>query len=174
MFLLQILFGNVACEFVPHLAGKDVTGSAYCTARGRLPLAALQTLLTRCTAKMAECVRDTGLWLGHRLFVLDGSSFSMSDTAELHEHFGQPGGQAAGCGFPTAHWLALVHFGSGLFQKVITAPLRTHDLNGVAAAAPGTGGGRRGAGRPGVWLVRPRGTADFSAVCTASFAPTRS
>jgi hypothetical protein len=136
MFLVQILFGNVACEFVPHLAGKKVTGSAYCTARGRLPLEALQTLLTRCTAKMSECVRETGLWLGHRLFVLDGSSFSMPDTDELRNHFGQPGGQAAGCGFPTAHWLALVHFGSGLFQKVFTAPLRTHDLNGVAALHP--------------------------------------
>jgi len=53
MFLLQILFGNVACNHVPHLARKDVTGSAYCTARGRLPLAALQALLTRSTAKMA-------------------------------------------------------------------------------------------------------------------------
>lgn len=136
MFFLQILYGNVACDFVPHLAGKDVTGSAYCTARGRLPLQALQTLLTRCTARMAECVKDTGLWLGHRLFLLDGSSFSMPDTDELRDHFGQPGGQAAGCGFPTAHWLALVHFGSGLFQKVITAPLRTHDLNGVAQLHP--------------------------------------
>ena len=29
MFFLQILFGNVACDFVPHLSGKDVTGSAY-------------------------------------------------------------------------------------------------------------------------------------------------
>ena len=136
MFLLQILFGNVACDYVPHLAGKDVTGQAYCTARGRLPLAALQTLLTRCTTKMAECVRDRGLWLGHRLFLIDGSGFSMPDTPELQEHFGQPGGQAAGCGFPTAHWLALVHFGSGLFQKVITAPLRTHDLKGVAQLHP--------------------------------------
>lgn len=136
MFLLQILFGNVACEFVPHLAAKDVTGSAYCAARGRLPLAALQTLLTRCTTKMAACVRDTGLWLGHRLFLIDGSGFSMPDTQELQEHFGQPGGQAVGCGFPVAHWLALVHFGSDLFQKVITAALRTHDLNGVAQLHP--------------------------------------
>lgn len=136
MFLVQILFGNVACEFVPHLAGKRVTGSAYCTARGRLPLAALQTLLTRCTSKMAECVQGTGLWLGHRLWMLDGSSFSMSDTDDLRNHFGQPGGQALGCGFPTAHWLALVHFGSGLFQKALTAPLRTHDLNGVAQLHP--------------------------------------
>ena len=119
MFLLQILFGNVACEYVPHLAGKDVTGSAYCAARGRLPLEALQTLLSRCTTKMAACVHDTGLWLGHRLFLIDGSGFSMPDTPELQKHFGQPPGQAAGCGFPTAHWLALVHFGSGLFQKVI-------------------------------------------------------
>lgn len=99
MFLLQILYGNVACEFVPHLAGKDVTGLAYCTARGRLPLKVLQTLLTRCTTKMAERVRDTGLWLGHRLFLLDGSAFSMPDTAPLREHFGQPGGKPLGAAF---------------------------------------------------------------------------
>jgi Transposase DDE domain len=142
MFLLQILYGNVACNFVPHLAGKDVTGQAYCTARGRLPLAALQTLPSRCTTQMAECVRDTGFWLGHRLFLIDGSGFSMPDTPELQEHFGQPGGQSAGCGFPVAHWLALVHFGSGLFQKVITARgtreagRRTHDLNGAAQLHP--------------------------------------
>jgi len=136
MFLLQILYGNVACNFVPRLACKDVTGSAYCTARGRLPLAALQTLLTRCTKKMAEVVRNQGLWLGHRLFVLDGSGFSMSDTDELREHFGQPGAQSAGCGFPVAHILALVHIGSGLIQKLLTAPLRTHDLNGVTTLHP--------------------------------------
>jgi len=136
MFLLQILYGNVACNFVPRLAGKDVTGSAYCTARGRLPLAALQILLTRCTAKMAEAVRDSGQWLGHRLFMLDGSGFSMPDTDELREHFGQPGGQSPGCGFPVAHCLALVHFGSGLIQKLLTAPLRTHDLKGATELHP--------------------------------------
>ena len=136
MFLLQILFGNVACEFVPHLAGKNVTGSAYCAARGRLPLAALQNLLSRCTTKMAACVHDTGRWLGHRLFLIDGSGFSMPDTPELQKHFGQPPGQAAGCGFPTAHWLALVHFGSGLFQKVITGALRKSELSGVSQMHP--------------------------------------
>ena len=136
LFFLQILHGNVACNHVPHLARQDVTGSGYCEARGRLPLKALETLLTRATAKMADCVRDTGLWLGHRLFIADGSSFSMPDTKELQEHFGQPGGQAEGCGFPTASWLALVHFGSGLFQKVIPSPLRKHDMSGVAQLHP--------------------------------------
>jgi hypothetical protein len=128
MFLLQVLFGNVACNFVPHLAGKDVTGSAYCEARARLPLVALQSLLTRATTKMAECARGAGLWLGHRLLIVDGSSFSMPDTRELRCHFGQSGQQAAG--------LALVHFGSGLFQRVIAGPLRTHDLSGAARLHP--------------------------------------
>ncbi len=136
MFLLQILYGNVACNYVPHLAGKDVTGSAYCDARARLPVKMFELLLTRCTQRMAECVRDTGLWLGHRLFLVDGSGFSMPDTKELQKHFGQSSRQRKGCGFPTAHWLALVHFGSRLFQKVHTAPLCTHDLNGVTELHP--------------------------------------
>jgi hypothetical protein len=136
MFLLQILYGNAACNFAPRLAGQDVTGSAYCEARARLPLEALQTLLSRATTKMSEAVQEAGLWLGHRMFLLDGSSFSMPDTDELREHFGQSGQQAAGCGFPTAHWLALVHVGSGLMQKVLTSPLRTHDLSGASTLHP--------------------------------------
>jgi hypothetical protein len=136
LFTLQILFGNVACNFVPHLGKKNVTGSAYCAARGRLPLPALQSLLTRCTAKMAEHVRDTGRWLGHRLWLVDGSSFSMSDTDELREHFGQSGAQATGCGFPTAHWMALVHFATGLIQRALTSPLRSHDMSQVAGLHP--------------------------------------
>lgn len=136
MFLLQVLFGNVACDFVPRLAGKKVTGSSYCTARGRLPLAALQTLLTSCTARMAACARDTGRWLGHRLFLIDGCNFSMPDTPELREHFGQPHGQAEGCGFPVAHWLALVHFGTGLIQKAIVSRVSSHDLPSVPHVHP--------------------------------------
>lgn len=128
LFLLQILWGNTACNHVSRLARQDFTGAAYCEARGRLPLAALEALLSRATASMAECVRETGRWLGHRLFVIDGSNFSMPDTAQLREHFGQNDAQRAGCGFPAANFSALVHFGSGLFQKVVAAPWRRHDL----------------------------------------------
>jgi hypothetical protein len=136
MFLLQILFGNAACNFVPHLAGKQVTGSAYCDARARLPLTALQTLLTRATQAMAAAASGAGQWLGHRLLIIDGSGFSMPDTPELGAYFGHSGKQAAGCGFPTGRWLALMHFGSGLFQKVLAAPLRTHDLRGLPQVHP--------------------------------------
>lgn len=137
MFLLQILFGNVACNFVPRLAQKNVTGSSYCQARARLPLEAFQALLTTCTSRMAETVRSSGRWLGHRLFLADGCHFSMPDTPELREHFGYPPNQAEGCGFPVAHWLALVHFGTGLIQKgSLAARACRHDLASITQVHP--------------------------------------
>lgn len=136
LFLLQILWGNAACNHVPRLAHDDFTGAAYCEARGRLRLEALESLLTRATSRMAECVRESGRWLGHRLFLVDGSNFSMPDTPQLRERFGQHGGQRLGCGFPSAHVLALVHFGSGLIQKAATSPWRTHDLSQVPRLHP--------------------------------------
>jgi hypothetical protein len=132
LLLLQILHGNTACEHVPRLAGKVFTGEAYCKARSRLPLAVLQTLLTTCTRAMMDAVRDDGRWLGHRLWLLDGTGFSMPDTPALRAHFGQPGGQQTGCGFPVAHCLALVHAATGLVQRLVIAPLRSHDIPLVA------------------------------------------
>ena len=58
MFLLQILFGNVACNFVPRLAGKDVTGSAYCEAPPGF-------LCWRCSAFDALHQSDGGCGSGH-------------------------------------------------------------------------------------------------------------
>jgi hypothetical protein len=96
-----------------------------------LPLTLFQQLLTAVTDSMAACCDQAARWCGHRVWLVDGSSFSMPDTPELQAAFGQPGGQKPGCGFPVAHLLALFHAGTGLLQKVLVAPLRTHDLNGA-------------------------------------------
>ena len=63
-----------------------------------------------------------GRWRGHRTFLVDGSWFSMPDTPALQAHFGQPGNQAKGCGFPVAHLLALFHAGTGLLLEVTRRP----------------------------------------------------
>jgi hypothetical protein len=75
-------------------------------------------------------------WHGHRTWSLDGSSFSMPDTAALQAHFGQPSNQAKGCGFPVAHILALFHAGTGLLLRVVASPLRTHDMRHAATMHP--------------------------------------
>jgi hypothetical protein len=136
LFLLQVLQGNTAINHVIRLAGMAVTASAYCQARARLPLAVFQLLVRRAADALQEEMLDEGRWLGHRTFFVDGSGFSMPDTQELQDHFGQPGAQRPGCGFPVAHMLGLMHSGSGMLTKVLTAPLRTHDMAQAADLHP--------------------------------------
>jgi hypothetical protein len=136
VFLLQILHGNTACTALSRLSGLAFTATAYCEARKRLPLLVFAVLVQRvCDALIPE--KDaTGRWHGHRTWTLDGSSFSMSDTAELQSQFGQPSAQAKGCGFPVAHMLALFHAGTGILQQVLASPLRTHDMKYAAVMHP--------------------------------------
>lgn len=131
IFFLQVLHGNTACEHLRHLTGMSFTAAAYCKARMRIKLEALHLLLTRCVGQLQQQTFDAARWRGHRVFHVDGSSFSMPDTPSLQACFGQPGGQKPGCGFPTAHWLAMLHAGTGMITKMLAAPLRTHDMSGV-------------------------------------------
>src|SRR5262249_51823959 len=82
------------------------------------------------------------LWRGrHRVYFLDGSSFSMPDTPELQAEFGQPGGQAPGCGFPVAHLLVQFEARTGYLVQALPSPLRTHDLAHAAYTHPELGAG---------------------------------
>lgn len=135
-FFVQILHGNTACTHLRHVTKLAVSASAYCQARMKLPLAVFQHLLRSACGRLQNEQPEEGRWLGHRLFLVDGSSFSMPDTPELQAHFGQPGGQLPGCGFPVAHLMMLCHAASGMIQDVLSAPLRTHDLSQVANLHP--------------------------------------
>jgi hypothetical protein len=135
-FLIQVLHGNTALTHVSLWAGRAFTASAFCQARARLPLAVFRAVLRGIVQALIPDTQAQGRWLGHRTFLLDGSSFSRSDTPELQAHFGQPSNQAKGCGFPVAHILGLFHAGTGLLLEVFAAPLRSHDLAGIMAILP--------------------------------------
>lgn len=135
-FLIQILCENTSAQHISLLAERSFTDTAYCQARSRLPLDVLRNLLTSIILRASEDNGKDGLWHGHRTVILDGSSVSMPDTPELQSHFGQPGGQKAGCGFPVAKLLAMFHAGTGLLGEIAVAPLRTHDLSQVGSIHP--------------------------------------
>jgi Transposase DDE domain len=134
LFLRQVLEGNAPVPELRRIAKLDFADSSYCDARQRLPLAFFQRLnsavLDRCRRYTEDDPRAR--WHGHRVFFLDGSSFSMPDTADLRAEYGQSGNQAEGCGFPTAHLLVQFHAYTGYLIRAIPAPLRTHDLADVA------------------------------------------
>jgi hypothetical protein len=141
LFLLQILHGNTACAHVPRLGDVPCSGEAYCQARARLPVALLRCLLRLVGDRLPEPPPAEGRWRGHRTFLIDGSGVSMPDTPALREHFGQPGGQQPGCGFPVAHLLALFDAATGFLVRFAAAPLRTHDLSQVGQLHPGLAAG---------------------------------
>ncbi len=136
LFLLQVLHGNTACRHVVHFGAWTFTDSAYCLARKRLPLAVFDWLVER-TAAAVRTASDGARWLGHRIWVVDSSSFSMPDQPELQRHFGQPSGQRKGCGFPVAKWLALFDVTTGMLLRSRTAPLRTHEMSQVGPISDG-------------------------------------
>jgi hypothetical protein len=139
LFLRQILEGNTSVPELRRLAKFSFADSSSCDARQRLPLAFFlrlnKTVLDRCRRYAAGDPR--ALWHGHRVFFLDGSSFSMPDTPPLRAAFGQSGMQAEGCGFPTAHLLVQFHAYTGYLLQAIPGPLRTHDLADVPATHSG-------------------------------------
>jgi Transposase DDE domain len=135
LLLKQVLHGNLAVGELQRQSGLDFTDSAYCQARQRLPLTVLRAL-QRAVAGRARAALDDdpdARWKGHRVFFLDGSTFSMPDTEELREAFGQPAGQAEGCGFPVAHLLVQFDARAGYLLQALPSPLRTHDLSKAAA-----------------------------------------
>ncbi len=156
LFLIQILHGNTACSHLRHLAGMTASVSAYCQARMRLRVELLRRLLRWVTAAMRRIDDDASRYHGHRVFHMDGSSFSMPDTPDLQKTFGQPGGQRKGCGFPTAHLLALTDADTGLILDVIASPLRTHDISVAPCVHPRL--------RPGDLLVADRGFCGYAHV----------
>jgi hypothetical protein len=130
LFATQVMEGNTAINHLRHLGGPGFTATAYCKARARLPLALLESVRDGVTQQFLR-ESDDCRWRGHRVWKADATSFSMPDTPELQRHFGQPGAQRPGCGFPVATMLALCN-GAGLMTQTLALPLRTHEAAHVA------------------------------------------
>jgi len=131
LFMRQIAAGNVPCEAVRMMGEDQFSASGYCQARMRLPLAVIESTARQVSRELGEAVdaKAEHCWRGHRVLLIDATGFSMPDEPELQAHFGQPGCQKPGCGFPVAHLLLLFNARTGLAVDALTAPLRTHEAS---------------------------------------------
>lgn len=139
-FLLQVLSAEKTLRagvaaLLTQLAARGETdlpsgdASAYCQARIRLPGQAITHMIGRVADQMRDLVDAESGWLGHRVWVIDGSSISMPDTPELQSAFPQPEGQARGCGFPVAQMVALFCWTTGALLELVLDDIRPHELN---------------------------------------------
>ena len=137
-FLLQVLHVGSSCREAVALQlgqwaveGRTLPSAdprAYCGARQRLPLGVLREGLRQIGWRLRDEVASTITWHGRRVWLVDGTSCSMPDTPELQAAFGQPSGQAAGCGFPVATVAALFCWASGAVLEVAIGSYRLSEL----------------------------------------------
>ena len=139
-FLLQVLSAEktlraAVAALLAQLTAKGETdlpspdASAYCQARIRLPGPAITGMAQRVAERMRALVHSSDAWLGHRVWVVDGSSVSMPDTPELQEAFPQPKAQKPGCGFPVAQWVGLFCWTTGALLDMVIDSMRPNELN---------------------------------------------
>lgn len=128
----QVAHANMSCAAVRQLHGGVFTAEAFCQARQRMPLAVLVELnKSLAEAVMLRAAKVSGRWKGrHRIFVIDGSGFTVPETAELREHFGLRSNQKPGCSDPTCHLLLQLGPG-GAATAAICSPYRTGDMTHV-------------------------------------------
>jgi hypothetical protein len=151
LFILQVMACNTAISHLRLLAGEVFSVAAFCEARKRLPLAALQTLLRESSATMRKAAAeaagkagdgsDGSLWRGLRVFLVDGSSTITPDTPALQKAFDHPKGQKPGCGFPVPRLLALFDAFTGMVVEMLGFSLYTHEQSKVWMLHPLLKGG---------------------------------
>lgn len=105
--------------------GDDST-SAYCQARAALSLPWLESLFASLNQWLAPRVKEQ--WCGRTVRVMDGTGFSMPDTAKNARRWDHPPGSKPGCGFPAGKLVGLFCLHSGRLLAFVQDTCKTHDL----------------------------------------------
>lgn len=137
LFLGQVLEKDGTCREAVRKAqawlsleqNREISAnaSAYCQARARLPLDALNLEYARIAEELQGRVRQRDLWHGRQVKVVDGSACSMPDTPLNQEQYPQPKTQKPGCGFPVMRLVALFSLATGALIAIEKGPLRVSE-----------------------------------------------
>src|SRR3954466_14572666 len=110
VFLGQVLSADHSCRaavarlIAYRVARKERPCSAetgaYCQARKRLPEAFFSQIAKQTGERLDDSVKSRWLWKSRRVYIFDGATVSMPDTAENQQAYPQPTQQRPGLGFP--------------------------------------------------------------------------
>jgi hypothetical protein len=133
-FLGQVLSEDHSCRdavsrIIAHRAASGETvcspnTASYCNARSRILTSVLRTLATRTARDLQASMAAPWKWNGRSVFIFDGSSVSMPDTAENQAVYPQPPTQQPGLGFPLARIGLLLSLATGACHDLAIAPYK--------------------------------------------------
>jgi len=102
--------------------------SAYCQARARLDLEALELVAQHLCWSLERNVLQAERWLHRRpVKIVDGTNLSMPDTAANQARWPQPSSQKASLGFPMMKLVGLFSLSSGALLESARGDLHVHE-----------------------------------------------
>jgi Transposase DDE domain len=128
VFLGQVLSADHSCRaavarLLAHRLAKgqspcSAETGAYCQARKRLPESFFADVARHMGRSLDAKVDPQWLWKRRRVYIYDGSSVSMPDTATNQSEYPQPDTQKPGLGFPLARIAAIFSLACGTVLDV--------------------------------------------------------
>lgn len=109
-FLNQVFLVNTGCTSIVKKVQSwmiyrrrrppSSNTSAYCQARGRLPLELLRSIQSEIVKRLEGRIVPGEKWCGRTVKVVDGTGLSMPDTIANQDSYPQSRSMTEGCGFP--------------------------------------------------------------------------
>lgn len=134
-FLSQVLFKGEQRSCVAAVARVIVLllsleqrpcaddSGAYCRARAKLPVAIIRRLAVQVADGCEQQVPTAWLWKGrHHVYLADGSTVSMPDTAANQADYPQPTTQEPDLGFPIARMVVLISLATAMIKDLAIGP----------------------------------------------------
>jgi len=122
-FLNQIFLVNTSCASIVKKVQSWMISrrrqppssntSAYCQARGRLPLELLRSIQAGIVKRLEGRIAAAEKWCGRSVKVVDGTGLSMPDTVANQGSYPQSRSMAEGCGFPMMNLTGVFSLCSG-------------------------------------------------------------
>jgi len=142
LFLSQVLSDGKSCDEAVDrfqrfrsdqgLPAVSTETASYCEARQRLPEELAWNLVRRTGQSIHQRARDSWLFHGRAVKILDGSTVIMPDTPENQAAYPQAKTQAPGVGFPIARILVVFSLAVGTVLEAAMGPYQGKQTSELA------------------------------------------
>ena len=133
-FVYQILDPDHSCQaavsrlfaYLTSVGGRrcSTNTGAYCKARRRLPLSLILRLVATTAQKLEGASPSCWKWKGRSVYLVDGTTVSMPDTAVNQKAFPQHRAQRPGLGFPIARMVVVISLATGAVRRLAMGAYR--------------------------------------------------
>lgn len=132
MFLAQAMSEDRSCQkavndaaikrLVGGLSPCSTATGGYCQARQRLPLTMVSTLARYTGQRISDQSAEHWRWHGKRVYLIDGTTVTLPDTAANQATYPQQRGQKPGVGFPISRIVGVICLSSGALINAAMGP----------------------------------------------------